>query len=117
MRDRLESEIRLREKQTADKDLAIETLRETIKELEVESFKRESSSQQYKKELAEKERLIKEKIILLEEKCKACDELTAIAEKRKKQVDQLRVSVKSRDDALADSNNKYRSLLYQVNLN
>lgn len=114
LRIRVEEEIRSREKLAADKDQDIESLREKIKGLEEEAFKRESVAQQYKTELAEKERVIKEKILMLEEKSRACEELAAIAEKRKKQVDQLRASVKSRDDALVDSNNKYRTLLNQV---
>ncbi|XP_053596651.1 centrosomin isoform X3 [Microplitis demolitor] len=117
LRIRVEEEIRSREKLAADKDQDIESLREKIKGLEEEAFKRESVAQQYKTELAEKERVIKEKILMLEEKSRACEELAAIAEKRKKQVDQLRASVKSRDDALVDSNNKYRTLLNQFENN
>ncbi|XP_044594988.1 centrosomin isoform X5 [Cotesia glomerata] len=117
LRIRLEEEVKSREKLAADKDQDIESLREKIKELEDEAFRRENVAQQYKTELAEKERVIKEKILMFEEKCRAFEELTAVAEKRKKQVDQLRASVKSRDDALVDSNNKYRTLLNQFENN
>ncbi|XP_034934404.1 centrosomin isoform X2 [Chelonus insularis] len=117
LRARLEEETQVREKLIMDKDLDIETLRAKVKELEEEAFRRESVTQQYKTELAEKDRIIKEKISLLEEKCRACEELNVVAEKRKKQVDQLRLSVKSRDEALADTNNKYRTLLNQFENN
>ncbi|XP_074107915.1 phosphodiesterase 4D interacting protein centrosomin isoform X3 [Cotesia typhae] len=117
LRIRLEEEVKSREKLAADKDQDIESVREKIKELEEEAFRRENIAQQYKTELAEKERVIKEKILMFEEKCRAFEEVTAVAEKRKKQVDQLRASVKSRDDALVDSNNKYRTLLNQFENN
>ncbi|XP_015112494.1 centrosomin isoform X3 [Diachasma alloeum] len=113
LRIRLEAEVRNREKLTAARDSDIEELRGRIKELEEEGLRRESAVQQFKSELAEKDRLIREKIALLEEKCRACDELAEVAEKRKKQIDQLRTSVKSRDDALTDLNNKHRALLNQ----
>lgn len=117
LRDRLKMEIHVKEKLNIDKDLDIESLREKIKALEGELFKRENMTQQCKGELLEKDRLLKEKISSLEEKCRAYEELNIVAEKRKKQVDQFRASLKSRDDALVDSNNKYRSLLNQVNKN
>ncbi|XP_063983837.1 centrosomin-like isoform X3 [Diachasmimorpha longicaudata] len=113
LRIRLEVEVKNREKLTAARDSDSDELRGRIKELEEEALKRESAVQQFKSELAEKDRLIREKISLLEEKCRACDELTEVAEKRKKQIDQLRTSVKSRDDALTDLNNKHRALLNQ----
>ena len=114
LKGRLESEIEAREKLTTEKDREIDGLREKIKELEEQAFKKDSIAQQYKNELAEKERLIKEKIAILEDKCRAYEELSSVSEKRKKQIDQLRLSVKSRDDALTDLNNKHRALLSQV---
>ncbi|KAK0094120.1 hypothetical protein PV326_011778 [Microctonus aethiopoides] len=117
LRDRLKMEIHVKEKLNIDKDLDIESLREKVKALEGELFKRESVTQQCRGELLEKDRLLKEKIASLEEKCRAYEELNIVAEKRKKQVDQFRASLKSRDDALVDSNNKYRSLLNQFESN
>ena len=99
---------------TIKRDREIETLNERIKELEEEVFKKDNSLQQFRKEIVEKDKIIEEKTSLLEEKCRAYEEVSAEAEKRKKQVDQLRLSVKSRDEALTDLNNKNRSLLAQV---
>ncbi|XP_043476790.1 centrosomin isoform X3 [Leptopilina heterotoma] len=113
LKGRLESEVKLREKLTLEKDEDIDLLRDKIKELEEQAFMKDSVAQQYKSELVEKERLIKEKIAILEDKCKAYEELSLVSEKRKKQIDQLRLSVKSRDDALTDLNNKHRALLSQ----
>ncbi|KAK0179549.1 hypothetical protein PV327_005291 [Microctonus hyperodae] len=117
LRDRLEMEISVKEKLNIDKDLDIESLREKVKTLEGELFKRESLMQQCKGELNQKDRILKEKMSSLEEKSRAYEELNIVAEKRKKQVDQFRASLKSRDDALVDSNNKYRSLLNQFESN
>lgn len=114
LKGRLESELKLREKVTSERSQDIEGLREKIKELEEQSFMKDSVAQQYKSELIEKERLIKEKIAILEDKCKAYEELSLVTEKRKRQIDQLRLSVKSRDDAFTDLNNKHRALLSQV---
>ncbi|XP_011314286.1 centrosomin isoform X2 [Fopius arisanus] len=113
LRARLETEVKNREKLTSSRDSDIEELRTRIKELEEDALRRESAAQQLRNELAEKDRLIREKISMLEEKCRACDELAEVAEKRKKQIDQLRVSVKCRDDALTELNNKHRALLNQ----
>ena len=60
-------------------------------------------------------KIIDEKCLVIDEKNKAYEEVTDIAEKRKKQIDQLRLSIKTREDALSDLNNKNRSLLTQVN--
>ncbi|XP_051158815.1 centrosomin-like isoform X3 [Leptopilina boulardi] len=113
LKGRLESELKIREKLTSEKEQDIDVMREKIKELEEQAFMKDSVAQQYKNELIEKERLIKEKIAILEDKCKAYEELSLVSEKRKKQIDQLRLSVKSRDDALTDLNNKHRALLSQ----
>lgn len=113
-RDRLNGETKLREKLAMERDSEIDALRERIKELEEEAFRRENVVQQQKNEIAEKERLVKEKSLLLDETSRTCEEVSAVAEKRKKQIVQLRLSVKSRDDALTDLNNKHRTLLNQV---
>ncbi|XP_012286950.1 centrosomin isoform X2 [Orussus abietinus] len=112
-KDRLQSEIRVRETLISERDRDIEELRTKVRELEEQVLKRESIVQQYKHDVAEKDRLVKEKSVLLEEKCRAYEELGVVSEKRKKQIDQLRNSVKSRDDALTDLNNKNRALLSQ----
>lgn len=113
-RDRLDAETRLREKLSSEHANDIDGLRERIKELEEDLSKRESLVQQQKNEIAEKDRLVKEKLLLLEETCRTYEEVNAVAEKRKKQIAQLRLSIKSRDDALTDLNNKHRALLNQV---
>ncbi|XP_015592615.1 centrosomin isoform X3 [Cephus cinctus] len=113
LKERLTSEIKLRETLTIERDKEIDNLREKVRDLEDQSFKKESIVQQYRNDLAEKERIIREKNSLLEEKIRAYEDLVAVSEKRKKQVDQLRISVKSRDDALTDLNNKHRTLLSQ----
>ena len=110
----MEAETRLREKLSNERDDDIETLRKRIKELEDEAFKRESVVQQQKNEITEKDRLLKDKALLLEETSRTCEEVSAVAEKRKTQIVQLRLSVKSRDDALTELNNKHRALLNQV---
>ncbi|XP_043275851.1 centrosomin isoform X2 [Venturia canescens] len=112
-RDRLDAETRLREKLSSEHANDIDGLRERIRELEEDLSKRESLVQQQKSEIAEKDRLVKEKMLLLEETCRTYEEVSAVAEKRKKQIVQLRLSVKSRDDALTDLNNKHRALLNQ----
>lgn len=111
---RLDNEIHTREKLTSIRDDDIELLRVRIKELEEISLKRESTSQQYKNELAEKDRLIKEKISLLEEKCRMCDELSTIAENRQKQAEHLRASIKARDETITELNSKNRLLHNKV---
>lgn len=121
-RERLEVEIRLREKQDRDRVQSIEELRdegrelrEEVKELKEQLFRRETIVEQYKNDLVEQDRLLKQKSALLEEKCRAYEELSQVSEKRKKQIIQLRASVKTRDDALTEINNKHRALLSQVN--
>ncbi|XP_033227702.1 centrosomin isoform X3 [Belonocnema kinseyi] len=113
LKGRLESEIGLREKLTTERDREIDGLREKIKELEEQAFMKDSFAQQYKNELAEKDRVIKEKMAILEDKCRAYEEISEISEKRKNQIHQLRLSLKSRDDALTDLNTKHRALLSQ----
>nr|XP_012143776.1 PREDICTED: centrosomin isoform X3 [Megachile rotundata] len=112
-RERLEAETRLRENLAAERVQDIEELREKVKELEDQVLKRDTVVQQCRNELVEKERIIKEKNAQLDEKCRAYEELNTVSEKRKKQVDQLRASIKTRDDALTDLNNKHRALLSQ----
>lgn len=114
-RDRLEIETRLREKQDGDRVQNIEELRDEVKELKDQLFKKDSIVQQYENDLAERDRLLKQKSALLEEKCQAYEEVSQVSEKRKKQIIQLRASVKTRDDALTEINNKHRELLSQVN--
>jgi len=114
-RERLDVETRLREKQDSDRMQNIEELRNEVKELKEQLFKKDSIVQQYKNDLAERDRLIKQKSALLEEKCQAYEEVSQVSEKRKKQIIQLRASVKTRDDALTEINNKHRALLSQVN--
>lgn len=114
-RERLDVETRLREKQDSDRVQSIDELRDEVKELKDQLFKKDSVVQQYKNDLAEQDRLIKQKSALLEEKCQAYEEVSQVSEKRKKQLIQLRASIKTRDDALTEINNKHRALLSQVN--
>lgn len=114
LKKRLEFEIVSKEKLTSKRDREIESLNITVKDLEDQIFKKENSLQQYKKETLEKDKLIEEKSFSLQEKCKAYEEVASVAEKRKKQIDQLRLSIKSRDDAITELNNRNRSLLIQV---
>lgn len=114
-RERLDVETRLREKQDSDRVQSIDELRDEVKELKDQLFKKDSVVQQYKNDLAEQDRLIKQKSVLLEEKCQAYEEVSQVSEKRKKQLIQLRASIKTRDDALTEINNKHRALLSQVN--
>lgn len=114
-RERLDVETRLREKQDSDWVQSIDELRDEVKELKDQLFKKDSVVQQYKNDLAEQDRLIKQKSVLLEEKCQAYEEVSQVSEKRKKQLIQLRTSIKTRDDALTEINNKHRALLSQVN--
>lgn len=114
-RERLDVETRLREKQDSDRVQSIDELRDEVKELKDQLFKKDSVVQQYKNDLAEQDRLIKQKGALLEEKCQAYEEVSQVSEKRKKQLIQLRASIKTRDDALTEINNKHRALLSQVN--
>lgn len=114
-RERLDVETRLREKQDSDRVQSIDELRDEVKELKDQLFKKDSVVQQYKNDLAEQDRLIKQKSALLEEKCQAYEEVSQVSEKRKKQLIQLRTSIKTRDDALTEINNKHRALLSQVN--
>lgn len=114
-RERLDVETRLREKQDSDRVQSIDELRDEVKELKDQLFKKDSVVQQYKNDLAEQDRLIKQKSVLLEEKCQAYEEVSQVSEKRKKQLIQLRTSIKTRDDALTEINNKHRALLSQVN--
>lgn len=114
-RQRLDVETRLREKQDSDRIRDIEELREKVKTLEEQLFKKDNTVQQYKNDLAENDRLLREKNTLLQEKCQAYEEANLVSEKRKKQIVQLRASVKTRDDALTDLNYKHRALLSQVN--
>ncbi|XP_020277823.1 centrosomin isoform X3 [Pseudomyrmex gracilis] len=119
-KERLEVEIRLREKQDGDRVKSIEELRdetrelrEEVKKLKEQLFKKESVVEQYKNDLAEQDRLLKQKNTLLEEKCRAYEEISQVSEKRKKQIIQLRSFVKTREDALTEINNKHRALLSQ----
>lgn len=115
LKERLVTETRLREKQDSDRVQNIEELCNEVKELKDQLFKKDSIVQQYKNDLAEQDRLLKQKNALLEEKCQAYEEVSQVSEKRKKQIIQLRASVKTRDDALTEINNKHRALLSQVN--
>lgn len=115
-RERLDLETRLREKQDGDRVRSIEELRDEIKELKDQLFKKDSVVQEYRNDLTERDRQLKQKNALLEEKCQAYEEVSLVSEKRKKQIIQLRASVKTRDDALTEINNKHRALLSQVNL-
>ncbi|XP_029157354.1 centrosomin isoform X2 [Nylanderia fulva] len=112
-REQLDMQTQLREKQDCERVRSIEKLCEEVKELKEELLKKDSIVQQYKDDLSERDRLLKQKSTLLEEKCRMCEELNQISEKRKKQIIQLRISVKTRDDALAEVNNKHRALLSQ----
>ncbi|XP_031841742.1 phosphodiesterase 4D interacting protein centrosomin isoform X2 [Nomia melanderi] len=113
LRKRLEAETRLRENLAAERVQEAEGLREKVKELEEELLKKDIDVQQCRNDLTETKRVNKELSVQLENKCQAFDELNTVVEKRKKQVDQLRASVKTRDDALTDLNNKHRTLLSQ----
>jgi len=113
-RERLDVETRLREKLEIDRVRSIEELRENVKTLEEQLFKKDSVVQQHKNDLAERDRLLKQKNALLEEKHRAYEDISQVSEKRKKQIVQLRASVKTRDDALTELNNKHRALLSQV---
>ncbi|KAJ8679472.1 hypothetical protein QAD02_015259 [Eretmocerus hayati] len=117
IRNRLEAEMISKEKLTAKRDREMEALNERLKDLEDQVFKKDNALQQLKKEVVEKDKLIEEKTSSLEEKSRAYEEVSAVAEKRKKHVEQLRVSIKSRDDALTDLNNKNRALLAQLESN
>ncbi|XP_070158297.1 centrosomin isoform X4 [Polyergus mexicanus] len=112
-REQLDMQTQLREKEDYDRVRSIEKLREEVKELKEELLKRDSIVQQYKDDLNERDRLLKQKNTLLEEKCRMYEEINQVSEKRKKQIIQLRTSVKTRDDALAEINNKHRALLSQ----
>lgn len=114
-RERLDVETQLREKQNGDQVRNIEELRDEVKELKDQLFKKDSIVQQYKNDFAEQDRLFKQKSALLEEKCQVYEEVNQESEKRKKQIIQLRASIKTRDDALTEINNKHRALLSQVN--
>ncbi|XP_011693370.1 PREDICTED: centrosomin-like isoform X2 [Wasmannia auropunctata] len=116
-RERLDVEIRLRENQDNDQVRNVEALRDEVKKLKDQLFKRDAIVQQCKNDLAEQDRLIKQKSALLEEKCQAYEEVSQVSEKRKKQIIQLRASVKTRDDALTEINNKHRALLSQCENN
>ncbi|XP_015438709.1 PREDICTED: centrosomin isoform X2 [Dufourea novaeangliae] len=113
LRERLEAETRLRENLAAERVQDTEALREKVKELEEDLLKKDIDVQKCRNDLVETRRVTKELNAQLESKCQAFDELNEVAEKRKKQVDQLRVSIKTRDDALTDLNNKNRTLLSQ----
>ncbi|XP_025153819.1 centrosomin isoform X3 [Harpegnathos saltator] len=117
LRERLDVEVRLREKQDTDRVRDIDLLREKVKELDDQLFKKDTVVQQYRNDLVECDRLVKEKSALLLEKCQAYEELNLISEKRKQQIVQLRASVKTRDDALTDLNYKHRTLLSQCENN
>ncbi|XP_011347719.1 centrosomin isoform X2 [Ooceraea biroi] len=112
-RERLDVETRLREKLDVDRVRSIQELRENAKTLEEQLFKKDSVVQQYRNDLAERDRLLKQKTTLLEEKCQAYEDISQVSEKKKKQIVQLRASVKTRDDALTELNNKHRALLSQ----
>ncbi|XP_043663941.1 interaptin isoform X4 [Vespula pensylvanica] len=112
-RDRLGTEIQTRENLATERLRDMDELRERVRELEDQVFKKDSIVQQYKSEISEKERAIKEKNTSLEEKCRAYEEICSVSDRRKRQIDQLRMSVKARDDALTDLNNKHRALLSQ----
>ncbi|XP_072761406.1 uncharacterized protein Cnn isoform X3 [Anoplolepis gracilipes] len=112
-RQQLDMQTQLREKQDCERMRSIEKLREEVKELKEELLKKDSIVQQYKDDLSERDRLLKQKNTILEEKCRMYEELNQVSEKRKKQIVQLRTSVKTRDDALAEINNKHRTLLSQ----
>ncbi|XP_018397597.1 PREDICTED: centrosomin isoform X2 [Cyphomyrmex costatus] len=116
-RERLDVETRLREKQDSDRVQSIDKLRDEVKELKDQLIKKDSIVEQCKNDLAERDRLIKQKSTLLEEKCHAFEEVSQVSEKRKNQIIQLRASVKSRDDALVEINNKHRALLSQCENN
>lgn len=113
LRERLEAEARMKENLTAERLQESESLREKVKELEEELLKKDVDLQQCRNDQTETKRLNKELNAQLENKCQTFDELNAVAEKRKKQIEQLRSSIKTRDDALTDLNNKHRSLLSQ----
>lgn len=115
LRERLDIDTKLREKQDADRVQDIEELRDKLKDLEEQLFKKDTVVQQYKNDFTERDRLFREKNALLQEKCQAYEEIDLVSEKRKKQIVQLRASVKTRDDALTDLNYKHRALLSQVN--
>lgn len=114
-REHFDATAQLREKQDEERLQQIDDLREKTKEQEEELLKQIAAVQHHKNELVERDRLLQEKTALLQEKCKAFEEVSSISEKRKKQIAQLRTSVKTRDDAFTDLNNKHRALLSQVN--
>lgn len=122
LKEQLDVEAHLREQQDKNRVQSIEELHketkelhEEVKELKEELFKKDSVLQRYKNDLAEQDRLLKQKNTLLEEKCRAYEEVSQVSERRKKQIIQLRASIKTRDDALIETNNNYRALLSQVN--
>ncbi|XP_012262634.2 CDK5 regulatory subunit-associated protein 2 isoform X2 [Athalia rosae] len=117
LKERLESEVQLREGLVDERNRDIDQLREKVRQLEEQVFKWETISQQHKSELLEKDRIVKEKTLLLDERLRAYEELHNDCEKRKKQVDSLRASVKARDDALIEINNKHKTLLSQFECN
>ncbi|XP_015190024.1 PREDICTED: myosin-11 isoform X2 [Polistes dominula] len=112
-RDRFEAAIQMRENLVTERLRDIDELREQVRELEDQIFKKDTIIQQYKSEISEKDRAIKEKNTLLEEKCRAYEDICSVSDRRKKQIDHLKTSVKARDDALTDLNNKHRTLLSQ----
>lgn len=114
LRHRVNNENLLRETIVSEKDKTINELRDKIKELEESALKRDATLQQLESQLDERDALLKEKLTLLEEKCAAYNETVAISEKRRKQIEQMRQSIKSKDAALTGLNNKYRALLSQV---
>lgn len=114
-REQLDMQTQLREKQNCERIQSIEKLREEVKELKEELLKKDSIVQQCKDDLNERDRVLKQTNTLLEEKNRMYEEIKQVSEKRKKQIIQLRTSVKTRDDALAEINNKHRTLLSQVN--
>lgn len=114
LRERLEGEARLRENFAAERVQESEGLREKVKQLEEELLKKDVDLQECRNDLTETKRVNKELNMQMENKCLTFDELNAVAEKRKKQIDQLRTSIKTRDDAFTDLNNKHRTLLSQL---
>ncbi|KAL0115738.1 hypothetical protein PUN28_010934 [Cardiocondyla obscurior] len=116
-RERLNMEIHLREEQDNNREKIFKELCDEVKELKDQVLKKDCIIEQYKNDLVEKDRLVKQKNTLLEEKCQAYEEISQVSEKRKKQIIQLRGSVKTRDDALTEINIKHRALLSQCENN
>ncbi|KAL7286531.1 hypothetical protein TKK_0019267 [Trichogramma kaykai] len=117
IRLRTKHDISLREKELHEKDEVILVLDEKIKDLEQRLLQKNHELRLREREIVDKDDLIKEKDMMLQEKCQEYDKIIQIAEKRKSQIDLLRFSVKSRDDALTELTDKNKTLISQLEKN